>query len=122
MREKHPRAYLRWEQGEKELLKEEFDKGRTLSELAEMFQRGEGAIRAQLFSTYGIDIQGETPGSVTNPGPRYSKGEEVWHSAHGAGVVVKNSDHDYHGQVVTVDFAGGFRINVYASDPELCKD
>jgi hypothetical protein len=48
MRERYPRAYEKWVKEEDESLRNEFKKGRSVTELAEVFGRKPGAIRSRL--------------------------------------------------------------------------
>ena len=48
IRQKYPRAYVKWSQDEDENLKEEYASGQQIGELAHKFQRQSGAIRSRL--------------------------------------------------------------------------
>lgn len=48
IREKHPKAYEKWSPEEDDKLLKEYAQGRKIQELAIMFQRNDGAIRARL--------------------------------------------------------------------------
>jgi hypothetical protein len=48
VRKKHPRAYMPWDQEEKDTLERVFNQGKSVRELAEMLQRQVGGIRSQL--------------------------------------------------------------------------
>ena len=47
-RQEHPNAYKQWTSEDDQQLREEFAKGADISELAELLQREEGAIRSRL--------------------------------------------------------------------------
>lgn len=48
LRSEYPNAYKKWDKKDDDLLKEEFDRGKSVKELAEIFLRNEGAINARL--------------------------------------------------------------------------
>ncbi len=48
IRQKHPRAYVKWTSGEDEKLKNEYASGQQIGELAKKFQRQSSAIRSRL--------------------------------------------------------------------------
>jgi|GEM_PF-605003 len=48
IRQKYPRAYVKWSQDEDENLKKEYASGQQIGELAKRFQRQPGAIRSRL--------------------------------------------------------------------------
>ncbi|MEG4326735.1 hypothetical protein [Microcoleus sp. herbarium5] len=48
IRQKHPRAYVKWSQDEDENLKKEYASGQQIDELAQRFQRQPSAIRSRL--------------------------------------------------------------------------
>ncbi len=48
VRKKHPRAYMPWDQEEKDTLERGFNQGQSVRELAELLQRQVGGIRSQL--------------------------------------------------------------------------
>lgn len=48
IRRKHPKAYAKWTEEEDIRLRAEYAQGKTINELAEVFQRHPGAIRSRL--------------------------------------------------------------------------
>jgi len=48
IRQKYPKAYSKWDKTEDKLLIDKFAEGKSLKELAMMFQRQPGAIRSRL--------------------------------------------------------------------------
>lgn len=48
IRQKYPKAYEKWTENEDIHLKNEFNQGKAIDELAEIFQRKPGAIRSRL--------------------------------------------------------------------------
>ncbi len=58
-RQEYPKAYAKWTPKDDKRLREEFAKGSDISELAELFQRQEGAIESRL-KRLGISGPGET--------------------------------------------------------------
>lgn len=48
IRQNYPKAYERWTEKEDVHLKNEFNQGKTINELAKIFQRKPGAIRSRL--------------------------------------------------------------------------
>ncbi len=48
IRQKYPRAYVKWSQDEDENLKKEYASGQQIGELVQIFQRQPGAIRSRL--------------------------------------------------------------------------
>lgn len=56
MREIHPRAYMPWESGDDATLKQEFQQGKSVAELAKLLGRHEGSIRMRLQKHFGEDV------------------------------------------------------------------
>ena len=48
IRKKYPKAYMKWTKEEDDLLRNEFLQGKTIDELAKIFQRKPSAIRSRL--------------------------------------------------------------------------
>lgn len=48
IREKHPHAYVSWDQAQDEKLRELYVKGSSVADLANTFSRTSGAIKARL--------------------------------------------------------------------------
>lgn len=56
MRETYPKAYMSWEKADDDLLKQEFQNGKSLKELSKKLGRHEGSITMRLQKHFGEDI------------------------------------------------------------------
>lgn len=56
MRETYPNAYRPWQAGEDEILKQDFQNGRSLKELSQKLGRHEGSIKMRLQKHFGEDV------------------------------------------------------------------
>ena len=62
----YPNAYDKWTEFDDELLKQEFTKGTSISELSKIFRRQPGAIRSRI-RKFGFETKDETPDIIEEP-------------------------------------------------------
>ena len=66
IRVSYPNAYDKWTEFDDELLKQEFAKGTSVSELSKIFRRQPGAIRSRI-KKFGFETKDETPDIIEEP-------------------------------------------------------